>query len=456
MRVLLTGPSGLIGSQLGISLVRAGHQVVTLSRSPRPDLPYPNENHVWSDTSKAPPTAAVKDIDVVVHLAGESIAEKRWTPRQKQVIESSRVDSTRNLARAFKQSPAVWINASAVGYYGSWRGDELLEEDSPKGEGFLGEVCDRWEQALTNEVENARKVFLRFGVVLSRRGGFLSKILPLFRLGLGGRVAGGKQWISWLHLDDAVKLIVTAIDDPRYVGIYNAVSPDPVTNADFTKALANVLKRPAFAHAPAAAVKLAMGEMSELALGGQRVSSRKLEKLDFQFNFPDLKSALKNICDFDARLGVDELYAQQWVPTPLKDIFPFFSDETNLEKITPPWLGFHVQNKSTKTIQEGTLINYKLRIRGVPAVWQSRIEEWRPPHSFVDTQLKGPYGLWHHTHAFEALGGGTLMTDRVLYKLPVWPLGILSKPLVASDVKKIFAYRRKTINEMFAKTKPAK
>ncbi len=296
MRILITGASGLIGSHLGAELARAGHELITLTRRPRPDLPFRNTNFAWPHTTTTPPASALDAIDAVVNLAGEPIADKRWTAQQKHRIRHSRVDTTTTLMRAFtaaKQPPTVWINASAIGYYGSWRGDELLIEDSPPGTGFLGETCQAWENATVNELETTRKVLLRIGIVLSDKGGFLGKLRPVFRAGLGGQVGNGQQWLSWIHIDDLAHLIMTAIDDPRYTGVFNAVAPQNITNAVFTKTFAGILRRPAFLRVPTFVLKLVLGDMSELAIGGQRVSVAKLQKLGFTFLFPNLEDALR-------------------------------------------------------------------------------------------------------------------------------------------------------------------
>ncbi len=459
MRILMTGASGLVGKQLGIALVKAGHELTILSRGSaaqaKGQLPFPCQAYTWQDVQTPPPSDAIVGIDAVIHLAGEPIAGKRWTTKQKQQIASSRIDSTTSLVQAFaalptEQQPKTWVQASAIGFYGSRRGDAWQDEAAAADAGFLGQVCERWEAPLRSQLAHTRKVWLRIGVVLSARGGFLGKILPIFRSGLGGRVGSGQQWLSWIHLNDLVKLNVAALADHRFSGVYNAVAPTPVTNSEFTARLAKILQRPALAPAPSLALKTMLGEMAELAVGGQRVSSQRLKDLGFKFDFPDISVALDDLCDFHQRFGVSEFFVQQWVPYRLEKLFPFFSDEKNLEILTPPWLGFKVLRKSTAQVTQGTLIDYKLKIHGAPVRWRTRIEEWTPPHRFVDTQLKGPYQLWHHTHTFEPLGNGTLLTDRVFYKLPLWPLGIVAQAFVNKDVQQIFAYRRTTIAKKFA------
>jgi uncharacterized protein len=294
MRVLISGASGLIGTATSVALERAGHSVLRLVRGEtrrHDDVP-------WTPGVELSPEA-LKDIDVVVHLAGRTVAG-RWTGKVKAEIRESRVPATaalaRSIATSYKQfgKPATFISASAIGYYGS-RGDEILTEQSPAGHGFLCEVCRQWEAAADPAREaGVRVAHPRIGVVLSERGGALAKMLLPFRLGLGGRIANGHQWWSWISLDDLVSIIVFTITNENVSGAINATSPTPVTNAEFTKTLAAVLHRPAIFPVPAFATKLIFSEQGaeEMLLASQRVAPRKLEELGFQFRDRELKPAL--------------------------------------------------------------------------------------------------------------------------------------------------------------------
>ncbi|MCX6117260.1 MAG: TIGR01777 family oxidoreductase [Proteobacteria bacterium] len=449
MKVLLTGATGLIGKNLGIDLVREGHQVIVLSRDAtraRLDCPFPAEHCEWGQLEQIPKMS----IDAVVHLAGESIAGGFWTKDRKKKIIDSRVETTSRLVNVFKTSgkiPKVWINASAIGFYGD-RQDEVLTEESKKGTGFLSQVCVKWEEALLPLQDECRLVIYRFGVVLSKRSGALSAMMPAFRLGLGGHLGSGKQWMSWIHEDDLRAAIVFGLKSDKLKGVANLVSPTPVTNSQFTQTLNLALSKNNFLPIPRFALELA-GEISQLVLASQKVVPNVLMQAGFKFSYDTLEIALRNLIDYQMRSGVFEIYQAQWVPKTVTEIFPFFCDEKNLEELTPELLNFKVIGKNTPMIQEGTLIDYKLKIRGVPAKWRTRIIDWKPGKSFVDTQLKGPYNLWHHTHEFKDLGGGTLMTDRVLYKTPLWPLSIAVLPLIRHDVGAIFNYRRRIVAKMF-------
>ncbi|MGZ8940731.1 MAG: TIGR01777 family oxidoreductase, partial [Limisphaerales bacterium] len=238
--------------------------------------------------------------EVFIHLAGENIAARRWSPEQKKRIRDSRVEATKRLAESLsREAPKlrVFIGASAVGFYGD-RGDEILTEQSARGEGFLAETCEGWEAAAQPLREaNVRVVHLRFGMILSGEGGALTKMLPFFRAGLGGRVGTGEQWVSWIALEDAVRLIEFALQNESVRGAYNAVAPEPVRNREFTSQLAQALKRPAFLPVPGLALRLLYGEMADaLLLSSQRVMPERLQQATgFIFRHPELSKALREV-----------------------------------------------------------------------------------------------------------------------------------------------------------------
>ncbi|MGA8432148.1 MAG: TIGR01777 family oxidoreductase [Candidatus Sulfotelmatobacter sp.] len=297
-RVLVSGASGLIGSSLVPAVKAGGAQVVRLERSAitRKNGPDEEERVTWDPSNPLAPET-VSGFDGVIHLAGESIMG-RWTEAKKTKIRNSRVTSTMNLARALalaQDKPNVFICASAIGYYGN-RGDEILREESTAGAGFLPEVCRQWEAATKASYDaGIRTVNLRTGVVLSVKGGALKAMLTPFKLGLGGRVGDGRQWMSWIDLEDMVGAILHILKTDLLQGPVNMVAPRPVRNADFTKTLASVLSRPAIFPMPAFAAKLAFGEMAdELLLGSQRVEPTKLTSSGYPFRFRELKASLEN------------------------------------------------------------------------------------------------------------------------------------------------------------------
>jgi uncharacterized protein (TIGR01777 family) len=250
----------------------------------------------WDALREEPPLAGIDGSHAVIHLAGEPVAQ-RWTPRVKARIRSSRVEGTRRLVAAIAKAgrkPAVLVCASAIGYYGS-RGDEILTEDSKPGAGFLPEVCVAWENAAREaEKLGLRVVNLRIGVVLGHGGGALARMLPPFRMGLGGPIGSGNQWMSWVHRDDLVALIRFAAELPALQGPVNATAPNPVTNAVFTRELAAALRRPAFLPTPPAVLRLLFGEMAEVLLASQRVVPVAAESAGFRFRYPQVGMALRN------------------------------------------------------------------------------------------------------------------------------------------------------------------
>ncbi len=250
----------------------------------------------WNLENESPPKDSLVGVDAVIHLAGESIAAGRWTKTQKKKIYDSRVLGTKHLVQGISDGvskPKVIVAASAIGIYGD-REDEVLTETSSFGSGFLSELCQAWENALAPTKE-IRRVNLRFGIVLGQQGGALSKLLPLFKLGLGGPVGTGNQWMSWIYIKDLISLILFAISNEKLNGSANAVAPNPVTSRQFAKALGAALGRPAWLPAPAIALKIAMGEMSEIVLGSQRVHPKKATESGFVFKYPLIETTLKDL-----------------------------------------------------------------------------------------------------------------------------------------------------------------
>lgn len=296
LRVLVTGSTGFIGSALVPFLAESGHRVGRLVRT----LPRKGRGEVqWGPETGFIDTPRLEGIDGVVHLAGENIATDRWTAEKKAKIRDSRVDGTRLLCdtlATLKQPPKVLVCASAIGYYGD-RGDELLTEESEPGSGFLASVCREWEAATKPaEEKGIRVVRLRFGMVLSPTGGAMAKLLPPFKKGLGGVLGTGRQYVSWITLDDLVGVILHALTIEALQGPVNAVTPNPVTNREFTRTLGRLLGRFTIFPMPAAAAHLVFGDLAdEVLLASQRVQPTRLLATGFDFRYPELEGALRHL-----------------------------------------------------------------------------------------------------------------------------------------------------------------
>ncbi|QSA96614.1 TIGR01777 family oxidoreductase [Methylococcus sp. EFPC2] len=296
MHFLITGGTGFIGRALCADLLAQGHELTVLSRQPServrgvcgPVTPLGSLDLICDDAR----------YDAVINLAGEPIADSRWTAARKAQLRASRVDVTRELVgrlARLRHKPDTLLSASAIGYYGD-QGDTPLDESSPPHVEYTHTLCLEWEaEARKAETLGIRVCVLRSGLVVGRDGGFLKKMLPLFRAGLGGRIGDGKQWMSWIHLADHIAIQNFLLKDPQLSGAFNLTAPDPVTNAEFTRILAQSLKRPAGLPVPAAMLKLMLGELAGLLLGGQRVLPERILRAGYAFRFPHLQPALEDV-----------------------------------------------------------------------------------------------------------------------------------------------------------------
>jgi uncharacterized protein (TIGR01777 family) len=316
MHVAVSGATGLIGPSLVAALRARGDEVTVLSRDPNrarerlgdSTTPPPSSDPSlaalqavgWDLLHEPAPSNALAGRDAVVHLAGENVAQ-RWTAKAKRAIHDSRVIGTKHLVQGLaalgEDRPRVLVSGSAIGYYGT-HGDEPIDEEAPAGDDFLAQTCSAWEtEAQAAQSLGIRLVMPRTGVVLDPGGGALGKMLPPFKLGVGGPVAGGRQYISWIHTDDLVGIVLAAIDDEQWLGAVNATAPEPQRNSEFSKTLGRVLHRPALLPVPGAALRLVYGEMAEIVTGGARVLPAKALVLGYQFRYPKLDGALRAALD---------------------------------------------------------------------------------------------------------------------------------------------------------------
>lgn len=457
MNILITGATGLIGNQLGKALIRQGHQITILSRnieSAKSNLSFPAIILPWKSYEEEVEPSYFNDIEVVVHLAGESIGGSRWNKERKKQIYDSRIIGTRNIVKSIlksNKSVKKFICASAVGIYGN--SFQKVNEESTLGEDFLATVCKDWEKETQKLMRNGINVVIpRIGIVLSNTSGALTEMLPVFSNGIGAVIGDGSQWMSWIHIDDLIGIFCHFIKNKNINGVYNAVAPNPITNKSFSNILANVLGEKLFLPVPKTIIKIMLGQMSTLVIDGQNVSCEKVVNEGFTFKYPDLESALLNLCS--ELKNYKKLYFNEiWVPEKIENVFSFFADEKNLEKITPNYLNFKVLAKTSDSIQKGTTIDYRLQLHGLSLHWKTLIESFEKNNNFTDIQIQGPYSFWKHFHEFEEFSGGTIIRDKVLYKLPLGKLGsIITGRFVNYDIKKIFDYRKKIISRLFNPT----
>lgn len=298
MKVVITGATGFVGQVIVKQLLEAGDEVVVLTRNVAKaaiSLGSSCKYFQWDDNTSLPPVEAFEGADGVINLMGETIS-KRWDEEQKKRIYNSRINGTRRVVEVLEKlnkKPKVFVSTSAIGIYGS-RGPEELNENSTLADDFLGKVCKDWENE-ANKARNhgARVVIIRTGVVLGRNGGALEKMLPIFKMGAGGPVGSGNQYMSWIQIEDLAAMYIEALKNESIKGPFNGTAPYPATNAEFSKILGKVLRRPAFMPAPAFALKLVFGEMSQLLLEGQKVLPVKFKEQHFRYRYPTLEMALK-------------------------------------------------------------------------------------------------------------------------------------------------------------------
>ena len=482
MRIFITGATGFVGRALTLRLIGSGHEVIAWVRDERRA-----RNQLGPDVKLAPTSSNIGDqvaaADAVINLAGESIFGGRWTAERKRALADSRLNLTRDIVSAIAAAPTksrVLISASAVGYYGD-RGDEIVEDNAAPGSDFLANVCRDWEGAALKARESGVRVFVpRLGIVLGAEGGALATMLIPFRIGAGGPIGSGRQYVPWIHLDDLITIIVTALEDDRYSGPMIAAGPNPITSRQLAAAIGAVLHRPSFMPAPALALRIALGEMATMLLTGQRVNPQRLNRAGFSWRYPTIETALADILkDHEPviqRFGVatpqpsnsDSEYLKQHRPrfmlmhqtmvsAPVQEVFAFFSKPQNLGVMTPSAMGFQIEGAMPDEIRRNLIIEYTLRVGPIPLRWRTCIEEWQPPRGFADSQESGPYSCWWHEHHFQEDGSQTLMEDRVYYAPPLGPLGDVANALfVAPMLRRIFAYRSQMMRLRFPGTAQAK
>jgi len=475
MRVLVTGATGFIGRALCMRLLGAGHVVVALSRSPkraRVSLGAEVEIVPLDPDRGGGFAAALDGCDGVVHLAGESISGGRWTDAKKARIRSSRVDLTRTLVAAMtamSAPPRVLVSGSAVGVYGD-RGDEVLTEQSAAGDGFLADVAQGWEAAaLEARAAGVRVALVRTGVVLGVDGGALPVMALPFRMGVGGRVGDGRQYVPWIHRDDMVEVLLRLLEDDAIEGPVLATAPTAATNATLSNAIGAALGRPAAVPAPAFAMRLGLGEAAALVLDSTRCRPQRLLDLGFRFRFGDIEAATRDLLQprgadirrVQAGDVPDHPYLKRNPPTyrlaadlqvaaPLDAVFSFFGAPANLGALSPADVSLTMQADGAGETAVGQRLGLGLKLGPVPLRWEAEIIRFEPGRGFTDVQRGGPYRGWWHEHDFEPTEAGTRVLDRVLYAPPLGPVGEAAQALFIEDqLQAVFDYRRRALRWRF-------
>ncbi len=473
MKVFLTGATGFIGRALVLALQRRGHSVVAWVRSPERARSQLGEEAelLPMDVEQSSLVSSLGQCEAVINLAGEPIFGKRWTAARRRALVDSRVLLTARLVAALKQAespPAVLLSGSAVGYYGA-RGIERLDEESSPASDFLARLCQDWESAAMQATSGkTRVVCLRTGIVLGHGGGALQQMAGLFRLGLGGPLGNGRQFVPWIHLHDCIEMILAALEDPGMSGPLNLVGPAPVMHRELAQALGRSMRRPAFLRAPRVALRALLGQAADSLFASQKCYPDKAEAHGYRFRFRDIGEALRDLLgpgdvriralsSVDAQPLIDDAaYLKQRRPNtflstrtvleaPLDSVFSFFSQPSNLGLLTPPGMGFTIR-RADDLMENGATIDYRLRVFGIPLGWRTRIECWEDNQHFVDSQAKGPYRAWWHEHRFSRQNGYTVMEDRVYYAMPFGILGkLLNRLLIAQQLRATFNYRAAAI-----------
>ncbi len=457
MKVLLTGATGLVGREVGKELVRQGHHVFVVSRDrdrALREIPFPARVIEGNLAQEPLRDDSLQEVEAVIHLAGENISHGRWSSQRKRKIYDSRINSSKNLILTLAENKNIktFISASAVGFYGD-RGDEILNEFSCRGVGFLSEVCQDWEQPIlvaNRRVEGSsfRSVLLRFGMVLSPFGGALSKMMIPVRMGLAGCLGEGCQWMSWIHIDDLVQLILNCLTNKEAQGVINAVSPEAVTNKEFMFTVNQIFKKKMGPPLPAFILKAFLGEMSQILLYSQRVESLVIEKLGFKFKFPQLQKALEDVTLLWLD-GAGVLCHEQYLPGSPEKNFIYFSEVKNFEQNILPEHKLKVEFLSAQKVELGTQIRYRVKVHNLLIHWVTEIKKWQPSVQFEASQVSGPYIKFQQVHRFEVMGEGTLVIDLIQFRLPLGFFGYLTFGyFILKEIDVFFQLRRRRLFQL--------
>ena len=480
MQILVTGGTGFIGRSAVAYLTGVGHEVTAYVRdiNRAPDQLGKDVRLISHLVADSELKETLENTDCVINLAGEQLAGVRWTRGRKERFVSSRVEVTERIVKQINNCltpPKLLISASAVGFYDDSYGDPN-DENTPKGTGFLRDLCEQWEKsALKAEEAGSRVILMRIGIVLGREGGILKQMGFPFEFGIGNYISKGHQMIPWIHISDVLGIIRFCIENEAVKGPVNLVSPNPCSWKEFSKTLAKILNTHLVIPVPKVFLKLIFGEGAQVLASSQYVLPKVLERFNYKFVHKSLKSALTEefrpptttVHDFS--MVNNELWNQNQhnshtnLPEPTyclksksvanrgkNEVFDFFSSPSNLGLATPQWMDFKIL-QTEESILKGSEFTYQIKLGPLPLKWKSEIIHWDQGNEFVDLQTKGPYKLWWHHHKLtEQTDGTVLMEDTVLYRIPIGYVGrAVHKLIIQNILKRIFNYRNKIIELRF-------
>lgn len=446
-KIIILGGSGFIAQELGKLLTKNNYEVIVYTRNiDNTYLSFPAKIRLWNGKEL---NDDLSDIYGVINLCGEGVFNKPWSKKFIQSLYDSRLEPTKALVKALKRNPSikVVINASAIGYYSS--NNSEVDEYSLPGNGILADICKKWEQEAFAMSLTTRLVTTRFGVVLGLLGGAFSSLLDLYATGLGACIGNGKNAGNYIHLEDVVRFLVYALENEEISGTYNLVGPNNTNQQDFHQQLCKYTRSFSWMKIPSLAASLILGKRASMLTENCLVTSSKISKTNFKFKFNNTQTMLEDL--FSHRIHKNKHFFGSCIYLNInqEEMWDFMSNEKNLEQITPSWLNFKVLHKTHEHLQKGSIITYKLSLKGIPISWQSLISDWKENKFFADTQIKGPYGLWYHQHLFVPLQNGMLMYDYIDYDVPLWPFGEIGLWMIKKDLKKIFNFRSKILTQKF-------
>ncbi len=455
MRILVTGATGLIGHHICKELLFLGHQltVVTRSKSKYNEIVGLPAFVLEHDLMKKPLTTSsvLESIEVIIHLAGENVAKSKWSKDFKQKLYDSRINTTKHLLDPFiplkQKKLSLVICASGIGIYTP--SDKECDEQTPIQEesSFFSHLCHEWERCVLERCEklSVRSIQARFGAVLARDGGMLDQLEPYARSGFLGKMPGKDFWLSWVHIEDVVKALIFCIENSEMSGAVNLTSPAPCLYSKFVHELNQTFKKKDFLSPPKFILSILHGELIDVLTRSHRILPQKLIQSGFSFQFQDINAVLINL--YENFLWPLRFETMQWIPRDRSTVFDLFLSLRNLEKMTHPWLNFQWIGTSPLKLDQNTELKYKISIYGLNIKSKIKITTYNPPHLFIDEQSNGLFSKFRHIHQFQSFAGGTLIVDLLNYQLR-YKLNLITGPLVQSDMKKIFNYRRQKILEL--------